>query len=84
MTDPTPRLVSADHAGGYRIRLRFADGTEAVVDFEGDLWGQIFESLRDERRFREFRISEGGWTIEWPNGADFAPEFLYERACAAR
>ena len=84
MTSITPRLLAAAHVGGYRIRLRFADGTEAVVDFEVELAGQVFESLRDERRFREFRISEGGWTIEWPNGADFAPEFLYERACAAR
>jgi len=80
----TPKLLSATHAGGYRICLRFADGTEAIVDFERELWGQVFEPLRDPARFREFRVDEGFHAIEWPNGADFAPEFLYERACAAR
>lgn len=80
----TPKLLSAVHAGDYRIRLRFADGTEAVVDLESRLWGQVFEPLRDPARFREFRVDEGFHTIEWPNGSDFAPEFLYEQACAAR
>lgn len=80
----TPELVAATHAGGYRIRLRFADGTEAIVDFERELWGQVFEPLRDPARFREFRLDTELGTITWPNGADFAPEFLYERACAAR
>ncbi len=54
------------------------------MDLKDELWGEVFEPLRDPSRFREFRITEGNSTIEWPNGADLAPESLYERACAAR
>ncbi len=61
-----------------------AGSPQAIAAVESELWGQVFEPLRDPARFREFRIDEGHQTIEWPNGADLAPEFLYERACAAR
>ncbi len=78
----TPNLVSAEYAGGYRVRLVYEDGTRAVIDLEPQLWGEIFEPLKDPAFFRAFRLTDGRETIEWPNGADFAPEFLYERATA--
>lgn len=80
----TPHLFSAQHAGGYRVRLRFDDGTEGVVDLERELWGEVFEPLRDPARFREFRVDPELATLVWPNGADLAPERLYEWAAASR
>jgi hypothetical protein len=74
-----PRLEQARHAGGYSIWLRFADGTEGEVDFEGELTGPVFEPLRDKERFLEFRVHPELHTLVWDNGADFAPEFLYEQ-----
>jgi hypothetical protein len=38
-------------------------------------WGEVFDPLRDPSYFAQARLTE--WTVEWPNGADFAPEFLY-------
>ncbi len=76
----TPRLESAEYAGGYRIRLRFADGHAGEIDLANELWGEVFEPLRDESLFRRFRVDTELNTISWDTGADLAPEFLYERA----
>jgi hypothetical protein len=59
------------------VWLRFDDGLEGEVDLESELVGEVFEPLRDPRVFAQFRIG-GGRTLEWANGADFAPEFLHE------
>jgi len=76
----TPRLISAQYTRGYSIRLTYDDGTEAEVDLEAELWGSIFEPLKDVEKFKAFRLDEELQTVVWPNGADLAPEFLYQRA----
>jgi len=75
-----PIVVRAEHRGDRRIRISFNDGVEGTVDFSDWLSGPIFEPLRDDDYFVRFFI-EGG-TLVWPNGADIAPETLYERAKA--
>lgn len=77
-----PRLVEAHHIDRYRLWLRFQDGTEGEVDLEGQLWGEVFEPLRDQARFRQFRIDPELHTLTWPNGADLAPEYLYQSISA--
>jgi hypothetical protein len=72
------RVTDAHYVGDYRLRLSFNNGTQGIVDLEPELYGEIFEPLRDKRLFREFTVTSR--TIEWPNGADFAPEFLFEAA----
>ena len=47
-----------------------------VVDFSDELNGRIFEPLREKSVFKLFIIKYN--TIEWSNGADFAPEYLFE------
>ena len=78
----TPRLIDARYLDGFRVRFEYEDGTVGVVDLESELWGEVFEPLKDPERFRAFRLDPELQTIVWPNGADFAPEFLYERARA--
>ena len=48
MKELTPKIVEARHAGDYRIWLRFADGVEGEIDLEPELWGPIFEPLKDK------------------------------------
>lgn len=72
-------VVEAGYVGGYVIRLRFRDGTSGEVDLESELHGPVFEPLRELALFRHFRIDNEFCTLAWPNGADFAPEFLRER-----
>jgi hypothetical protein len=69
-------VVAARHLSGHRVWLRFDDGVEGELDLAKDLWGEAFEPLRDPGYFSRFRVDD---TLVWPNGADFAPEFLYER-----
>lgn len=64
------------------LRVRFADGTEGNVDLNDELTGKVFEPLRDPEYFLRFKVDRDIHTVTWPNGADFAPEFLYEQAKA--
>ena len=73
-----PNVVRAEYRGGHSIHLTFNDGLERVVDFDRWLKGPIFDPLRDPAYFQRFFL-EGG-TVAWPNGADVAPETLYEQA----
>ncbi len=71
-----PVVIGAQYRDGYRIHLWFNDGTEKTVDFSGWLDGPVFIPLLDLPYFRRFFIDGG--TVAWPNGADVAPETLYE------
>jgi hypothetical protein len=75
-------VIEARHVKDYTLWLRFADGTEGEVDLSDELWGPVFEPLKDLAYFRRFEVAEYG-TVAWPNGADLAPEFLYSRAHVA-
>ncbi len=61
----------------FLVRLEFTDGTSRVVDLEPYLRGPIFEPLKAIGEFKRFQIHPEFHTLVWPNGADFAPEFLY-------
>lgn len=36
---------------------------------------EMFEPLKDLANFIQFGLTH--WTLEWYNGADFAPDYLY-------
>jgi hypothetical protein len=63
--------------GAYRLWLRFNDGASGEVDLRNHLTGAVFEPLRDPVLFAAVRLDPEIRTIAWPNGADFAPEFLH-------
>ncbi len=73
-------VVEARYVGGHTVWLRFEDGTEGEVDLSRELKGPVFAPLRDIEYFKQFSVNPDIGTIVWPNGADFAPEFLYEKA----
>jgi hypothetical protein len=77
-----PSVVRAEYRGGFRIQLMFNDATEGTVDFQPWLDGPVFEPLKSVDYFKRFFIDGG--TVGWPNGADIAPETLYEAAQATR
>jgi hypothetical protein len=77
------RLAAAEYVTGYTVWLRFDDGLEGEVDLSEELHGPVFEPLRDVRVFRQVQLHPELRTLVWPNGADFAPEFLREKLSVA-
>ncbi|MFZ4676803.1 MAG: DUF2442 domain-containing protein [Nodosilinea sp.] len=59
------------------MRLTFNNHAVRDVDLAQELCGEIFEPLRARDYFKQVFRNPRTKTIEWPNGADFAPEFLY-------
>lgn len=73
-------VISVEVLDGYRLRLSFEDGTSGAIDLKDELWGSMFEPLKDRALFAQVRVDKDCGTIVWPNGADFAPEWLHEAA----
>ena len=73
-----PTVVRAKYVDNYRIQVTFNDGTSGTVDFIDWLEGPVFQPLLDVSYFQRFFLDGG--TVSWPNGADIAPETLYEAA----
>jgi len=69
-------VEQAKYLNEYKIWLSFNDGAEGEVDLSSELYGEIFEPLKNISFFKSFTLE--GHTLSWSNGADFAPEFLRE------
>ncbi len=76
-------VVEARYVRDYTLWLRFQDGTSGEVDIAPSFKGPVFEPLRDLDYFKLVRVDPEIGTIVWPNGADVAPETLYERVRVA-
>jgi hypothetical protein len=77
-----PTVIRAEYRGEFRIYVTFNNGVENTIDFSDWLVGPVFEPLKDPGYFKRFFLDGG--TVAWPNGADIAPETLYERAKASK
>jgi len=71
-------VMEARYVSGHVVRLKFRDGTEGDIDLKSELTGPMFEPLKDVEQFKRFRVDDEFHTLVWPNGADFAPEFLHD------
>ncbi len=72
------RVKKIKYTSGYSFLIVFDDGTQAIIDFSDYLKkGPVFTPLQNLTFFQQAKV-EGG-TIAWPNGADIAPETLYEK-----
>lgn len=69
-------VLSVQYQGDHRLRLRLSDGTEGEIELSRHLDGPVFVPLRDRAVFATVYLDPELGTIAWPNGADFAPEFL--------
>lgn len=74
-------LRVVDYIKGYELLVTFSDGKKKIVDLMPYLTGEVFGELLDRDKFIQYGLTRV--TIEWANGADLAPEFLYEIGTAA-
>jgi hypothetical protein len=75
-----PRIIEVKPLPHSCLWLHFHDGLEGAVDLSGELWGPMFEPLKNPEVFQQVKVDPELETVVWPNGADLAPEFLYEAA----
>lgn len=70
------KVVDVDYVKDYTLRVAFNNGEIKNVDLRDYLTGEVFGELLDHSKFIQYGLTRV--TIEWANGADFAPEFLYQ------
>ncbi len=72
-------VTDAKYLNRYTIWVRFNNGVEGTIDLSNDLNGEIFEPLKNLEQFKKFKVDSILETIVWENGADLAPEFIYDK-----
>ncbi len=70
-------VIDAKYVKDFIILIKFENGLSGEIDLGDEFDGPIFEPLKNMEYFKSFKIQ--GHTLCWENGADFAPEYLYER-----
>ena len=78
MSDRILHILDAVVVNDFVLKLEFDDGTVKSVDVKPLLTGPVFQPLHDPQFFAKVSIDPISQTVVWPNGADFAPEALYE------
>ncbi len=72
------KVTGVERLGEYRLRLTFSDGIVGDIDLAAELWGEMFEPLRDIAQFNSVSVDPELGTLVWPNGADLDPEGLHD------
>lgn len=70
------KIIDVDYVKDYQLMITFNDGVRKIVDLQPYLTGEVFGELLDKSKFIQYGLTR--ITIEWANGADLAPEFLYD------
>ncbi len=71
-------VVDVKYVCDYVIWVKFNDGIDGEVDLSAELEGEVFGPLKDKVLFRAVKVDPVLQTVFWDNGADLAPEFLYD------
>lgn len=70
------RVTDVDYLADYTLVLTFDGRERKVVNLQPYLTGEVFGELLDKDKFVQYGLTSV--TLEWANGADLAPEFLYK------
>jgi hypothetical protein len=77
-----PRVKSVSYLDGYRLKLRFTNKREGIIDFRQKIVGRggVFQLLEDIEFFKQVAVDKEAGTLVWPNEVDFCPDGLYQLA----
>jgi Protein of unknown function (DUF2442) len=70
------RPVKVEPLSGYRLRVRYADGVEGIIDLSDQVGRGVFVPLRDEAFFRSVQIGDNG-QIAWSDELEICPDSAY-------
>jgi hypothetical protein len=72
------KITKVTPLDGYHLFVEYDDGVRGEIDLSERLFGPMFEPLRDPETFSQVGLDEFG-AICWPNGADLAPDAVYQQ-----
>jgi tRNA U34 5-methylaminomethyl-2-thiouridine-forming methyltransferase MnmC len=72
------RVIAVKTEADWKLDVTFSDGTRGIISMKDRLFGPVFEPLKDPTLFSQAAVDEFG-AVYWPNGADLAPDALYEK-----
>lgn len=73
------KIVEAAPVGNYKIKVRFSDNKEGIVDLS-DLAGKgVFSAWKNPSVFNSLYIDKEAHTVAWPGGIDLCPDVLYSK-----
>ena len=78
------RVVSVEALRGYRLRVRFLDGLDGVLDMSGLVAfpnAGVFAALADSEVFNRVFVALGA--VCWPDGLYIAPDAIYAKIKAS-
>ena len=73
------RVAAVEPLPEYRLKVRFLDGTEGVVDMSALVQSAdagVFAALADPSAFAAVFVDYGATT--WPGGIDLAPDAMHD------
>ena len=67
------RIVDAQARPGYRLHVRFEDGTQGDVALSELVGKGVFAAWCDPAELAKVVVDSASHTVAWPNGMDLCP-----------
>ena len=71
------KLVEVKALPGYRIWVKFADGSQGEVDLSSLVGKGVFVRFKDKGFFEKAHIDGARGTVAWDENIDLCPDTLY-------
>lgn len=71
------RILSVEPLPGYKLKLRYDDGVEGVVDLSAEVSKGVFKAWEDLKHFASVKTAHNGRALEWPGEIDLCADSLY-------